>query len=305
MLPPDGRTKLEDPELGRRRTEIEGATKMRKLFAGSILVLAAAMAALPVAMAQATQPTQNGALTNTVYNKLNAGTGGAAPKRDLSGSWAGPVQVDAQTKTSLMTPLGQKTFAANKPEPKYHIAGTNDTFARMCDPLGFPRNMVFELRGLSFATMPDRMVVLSQYQRAWREIWTDGRTLPTNVGGTDKGALDPRYYGYSVGHWENDNTFVVDTTGLDERTWLQRSGFPHSINAHVQERYTRADHNDLHLSVTVDDPVMYTKPFTLGEADFKWVPNQQLDEQLCIPSEMLQYLNLIGDPAGTGVPADK
>ncbi len=83
----------------------------------------------------------------------------------------------------------------------------------MCDPLGFPRNMVFELRGIAFATMPDRILVLNQYQRAWREIWMDGRELPKNVGGTAKDAPDPRYYGYSAGHWEGDNTLVVETTG--------------------------------------------------------------------------------------------
>ena len=77
------------------------------------------------------------------------------------------------------------------------------------------------------------------------------------------------------------------------------------MEARVQERYTRPDHNDLQLTITVDDPKIYTKPFVLGSVNFKWVPDQQLAEQLCIPSEMLQYLNLIGDPAGTGVPPSK
>ena len=89
----------------------------------------------------------------------------------------------------------------------------------------------------------------------------------------------------------DDDTFVIDTTGLDDKTWLNGAGYPHSIEAHVQERYTRADHNDLQLTVTVDDPKLYTKPFVLGKASFKWLPNQQLEEQLCIPSEMVQYSN--------------
>lgn len=193
-------------------------------------------------------------------------------------------------------------MSANKPEPQFHIAGTNDSYARMCDPLGFPRNMVFELRGIAFATMPGRIVVLNQYQRAWREIWMDGRELPKNVGGTAKDAPDPRYYGYSVGHWEGDNTLVVETTGLDDKTWLTRMGYPHSMDAHVHEHYVRPDHNDLQLTITVDDPKIYTKTFVLGSVNFKWVPDQQLVEQLCVPSEMLQYLNLIGDPGGSGLP---
>jgi hypothetical protein len=41
-------------------------------------------------------------------------------------------------------------------------------------------------------------------------------------------------------------------------------GYPHSMDAHVTERYIRPDHNDLQLTITVDDPTIYSKPFTLG-----------------------------------------
>ena len=126
----------------------------------------------------------------------------------------------------------------------------------------------------------------------------DGRPLPKNVGASGKDAPDPRYYGYSVGHWEGDNTLVVDTTGLDENTWLTDAGYPHSIDAHVQERFTRTDHNDLELTSTVDDPKFYTKPFSLGTEYFRWVPDQILDERLCIPSNVIEYLKAVGDPAG-------
>jgi hypothetical protein len=268
---------------------------MRNSFTSAVWAFIAVLASSSFALAQ-------GVYRATEYDKLNIGSGGPAPKRDFTGSWAGPVAVDRDAVVPPLTPLGQKLMSENKPEPQFHISGTNDSFARVCDPLGFPRNMVFELRGLAFATMPDRIVVLSQYQRAWREIWMDGRELPKNVGATAKDAPDPRYYGYSVGRWESDDTLVVETTGLDDKTWLTRMGYPHSIDAHVTERFTRPDHNDLHLTVTVDDPKIYTKPFVLGNVNFKWVPDQQLAEQLCIPSEMLQYLDLVGDPAGTGVP---
>ncbi len=271
---------------------------MLRRFANATLFFASSLLCVSLAWAQ-------GAYRNTQYDKLNTGTGGPAPKRDLTGSWAGPVAIDSQAQFPPLTPLGQKLMSANKPEPKFNIAGSNDNFARFCDPLGFPRNMVFELRGLAFATMPDRIIVLNQYQRAWREIWMDGRELPTNVGGTGKDAPDPRYYGYSVGHWESDNTLVVDTTGLDDKTWLTRMGYPHSMEAHVNERYVRPDHNDLQLTITVDDPRIYTKPFVLGSVSFKWVPDQQLAEQLCIPSEMLQYLDVIADPGGNGLAPNK
>jgi|SRR5579862_1780581 len=85
---------------------------------------------------------------------------------------------------------------------------------------GFPRSATDEIRGIAFSTMPGRTVLMSQWQDAWREIWMDGRELPKNVGSDEKDSPDPRYYGYSVGHWEGDDTLVINTTGVDDRTWL-------------------------------------------------------------------------------------
>ena len=72
--------------------------------------------------------------------------------------------------------------------------------------------MVFMTRGIAFANMPDRMIQMWQYDKTWREVFTDGRPLPKNVGGAEKDAPDPHYWGYSVGHWQDDYTFIVETT---------------------------------------------------------------------------------------------
>jgi hypothetical protein len=245
--------------------------------------------------------------------KRAVGDGGPAPKRDLTGTWAGPgsgagpsqfAQQGRPREMPSLTPLGKQLMSQNKPLQGYSPAGTNDLHVRYCDPFGFPRNMLDEIRGLQIATMPDKIIVMIQYMDVWREIWTDGRALPQNVGGTGN-ALDPRFNGYSVGHWEDDYNFVVDTTGLDDRTWLTGTGYPHSIDAHVQELFTRVDHNDLKLTITVDDPEVYTKPFTLGSVAFRWYPAQQLDEWGCIPSEVQEYLQMMGDPAGSDPSADQ
>ena len=139
---------------------------------------------------------------------------------------------------------------------------------------------------------PDVVALLTESQRTFRIIYLDGRGHPEDVDDY------PEWMGSSMGHWEGDNTLVVDTTGLDENTWLTDAGYPHSIDAHVQERFTRTDHNDLELTVTVDDPKFYTKPFSLGTEYFRWVPDQILDERLCIPSNVIEYLKAVGDPAG-------
>jgi hypothetical protein len=55
----------------------------------------------------------------------------------------------------------------------------------------------------------------------------------------------------------------------------------------------------LDLTVTIDDPKVYAKSFSLGTAHFKWIPNQELDEKLCVPSEVIEYLKALGDPAGS------
>src|SRR5262245_5839822 len=193
---------------------------MQKRFASPMIV--AAFLALPLiaaAQAPAAQPAEGG-YRNTVYDKLNIGPGGPAPKRQLTGVWAGPIAARAGEQPSL-TPLGQKLLSLAKPEATYKVSGSNDPFFRYCDPLGFPRHVMFETRGIAFAEMPGRIMVLNQYQRVWREIHTDGRALPKNVG--QPGGPDLRYFGYSVGGWENDNTFVVDTIGLDEETWLNNT----------------------------------------------------------------------------------
>jgi hypothetical protein len=284
---------------------------MRKTWGSTILALAGALALSAFASAQVPQsqpPTGENA--KWMYNGRNriTGSGGPAPVHDLTGTWAGPrsgagVPDSRRGDKPSLTPLGQQLLSANKSLSDFSPAATNDPFVRTCDPLGFPRADLDEIRGVSFATMPDRIVVLYQFQQVWREIWMDGRELPKNAGAAEKGAADPRYFGYSAGHWEGDNTLVVDTTGLDDRTWIDRDGHPHTVGAHLQERFTRTDHNNLELTITLDDPKIYTKPFSLGTVYFKWIPNQIFDEKLCIPSETIEYLKSVGDPAGSSVSA--
>jgi hypothetical protein len=276
---------------------------MRTPFTGAIAGLAAVLIFSSMAMTQPQQGTHEGSVWKYDGRNRSVGSGGPAPVHDLSGSWAGPrsgagVPDSKPGDVPSMTPLGQKLFSANKSLQQYNPAGTNDPVVRTCDPLGFPRADKYSIMEMAFATMPDRIVVLYPFQQQWREIWMDGRELPKNVGATEKGAPDPRYYGYSVGHWEGDNTLIVDTTGLDDRTWLNELGYPHSTDARVQERFTRRDHNDLELTLTIDDPKLYTKPFSLGTEYFRWVPNQLLEERLCIPSQVIEYLKAVGDPAG-------
>jgi hypothetical protein len=260
--------------------------------------IASFTAMLVFSLAAAAQVREPGVQQNapSLYDELAKSTKASAPapQRDLIGAWAGPIGATVKTPPP-MTPLGQQRFSMNRGQD-YSVAERNDPL-NTCDPLGFPQNVLYETRSMAFSQMPDRIVQIFQYQRAWREIFTDGRANPTNVG--QKGGPDPRYYGYSVGHWSDDHTFVVDTVGMDDQVWLDHNGHPHSADLKVQERYERKDHDTLALTVNIDDPKIYTKPFEIAEIPFKWLPDQTFEEQLCVPSEMIEYMKIIGIPAGT------
>ena len=98
-----------------------------------------------------------------------------------------------------------------------------------------------QIRSMTITTLPNRTFVLLKFMNIWREIWTDGRALPTNRQGD---AHDPTYNGYSVGRWEDDYTFVVETTGMAPETWATESGLSHSVDARVTERFQRKSKND-------------------------------------------------------------
>jgi hypothetical protein len=172
---------------------------MRNLFPRSIIGLmavglVAALAFSSLAMAQAGSAGTKESLYDGNRLRLDPNPGGPAPIHEMNGSWAGNLTPE-RPPIPPMTPLGQKLFGLNKPETEFGTGHSNDPL-NTCDPLGIPRNLVFETRGLAFATMPDRIAVLHQYQRVWRYVWMDGRELPKKF--DTKDGLASRWYGYSL-----------------------------------------------------------------------------------------------------------
>ena len=95
-----------------------------------------------------------------------------------------------------------------------------------------------------------QVVILYQFNKKWRVIWTDGRALPGNPevpawAIRDTPPPEARFWGYSVGRWVDDYTFVADSNGFDDRTWLDNAGRPHSDALHVIETYHRVDADHL------------------------------------------------------------
>ena len=191
--------------------------------------------------------------------------GGQAPRRDLTGTWdagfdgIGILEQEAQREAARapFTPQGEQMAQQYKPGngPRLvPVAQINDPLSILGDPSGFPRLVTFEFRPVQIVHTPNQVLMLYMFEKRYRVIWTDGRTLPQNP--------DPRWYGYSVGRWEDDDTFVVETVGMDDRTWLDSSGDPHSTELRVEERYRRVNQNTLELTVVINDPKIYTKPWT-------------------------------------------
>jgi len=190
--------------------------------------------------------------------------------RDLSGIWirrGGNRAFGPPNSWPPLTKAGEDAIKTRIPSPGYSRyplvkkiddpKETNDP-AYACNPKGFPRILLDTAHDYNeIVTTPDRIFQLWQEARVLREIWLDGRPVPS---GEQLESLGPTWYGHSVGHWEGD-TLVVITVGLDERAWLDQYAFPKSFHAKIEERYKLRDPNTLTLQLTLTDPEMYTKPW--------------------------------------------
>ena len=135
----------------------------------------------------------------------------------------------------------------------------------------------------------DRIIIIFEGGgHVWREIHMDGRPHP------EGDALNPTYFGHSVGRWEGD-TLVVDTVGYNEKTWLDYSGHMHTDQMHTLERITRPDRDTLHYEVTITDPGAYSAPWTIAW-DIPWSEGQELADYIC--QENNQFLIDLKDDFG-------
>jgi hypothetical protein len=189
-------------------------------------------------------------------------------KPDLSGLWA----IDG---------LGHATNLADAdllPEAealykKRLETYANDDPAANCLPEG-PRSGLAGLDPLRIIQTRYLTTVLYETGQ-FRLIHTDGRTLPKD--------MTPTWMGYSIGRWERD-TFVVETTGYNDRTWLDFGGRPHSEALRVTERFRRIDFGHMQLEMTFDDPKTYRRPITIKMA-VNFVPDDELIENVCLENE--------------------
>jgi hypothetical protein len=101
--------------------------------------------------------------------------------------------------------------------------------------------------------LPDEVVILSERDVTYRQIFTDGRPLPQDP--------DPSWNGFSSAKWEGD-TLIAHTIGLRDGAWLGRKGSPLTDSARIIEKFRRVYYGRLAIELTVDDPKAYTHPWT-------------------------------------------
>jgi hypothetical protein len=123
---------------------------------------------------------------------------------------------------------------------------------------------------------PGVVVILYEAQGGVRQIFTDGRSLPP-------ADAEPWWYGYSVGRWEGD-TLVVETTGFRDDVWLDIDGSPLTNTGKLTERFRRPNFGTLEIDVTVEDPQVYTKPFTV-RVNHRIMADTDLIEFICTEND--------------------
>jgi hypothetical protein len=151
--------------------------------------------------------------------------------------------------------------------------GMDDPTSR-CQPAGVPALSTYPLPS-KVLQLPGLVVILYENNTDFRQIFTDGRALPRDP--------QPAWMGYSVGKWDGD-TFVVESIGFDNRSWLDRSGHPHSEAMRVVERFHRQEFGRMDVQITIDDPKAYTQAITFTQVQ-RLLPDTELLEHFCTDNE--------------------
>ena len=150
-----------------------------------------------------------------------------------------------------------------------------DSPVAQCMPQSIPKADIHSYAPFKLIQTPGVIAILYEIDGTFRQIYTDGRKLPVDP--------QPSWGGYSVGRWEGD-TLVVDAAGFNDKSWLDVAGHPHSEALRVTERFHRRDFGHMDLEATVDDPKMYTKPFSIKVTEILQADSDVL-ENVCLENE--------------------
>ena len=232
---------------------------MTRPFLGTVLFLAACVA-LPAQWLR--YPTPNIPRTADGKPDLSAPTPRTREgKPDFSGIWGEPryprnqgvrapfINIGGWVKGGLpYTPEGKKLVDERSPVDSKARATEPSV---LCLPTGLVYRYYHSLRKI--VQLPDLFLILNERNASFRQVLMDGRPLPEDP--------VPTYDGYSVGTWDGD-TLVIESAGFNSGIWLDEAGNPLSEQARITERLRRQDFGHMTAEIKINDPVMYTKPWT-------------------------------------------
>ena len=244
-----------------------------KLVVWSALVLLGASCA--------TQPTPSGDAAETLSDA-----------RDFSGIW----QFLTADLTQFLLP-GEEISLTEYGTERYRAVDHGAFLGNTCQPYGPNRSMA-GANPYMFVQTPEITAILNE-AIDYRVFYMDA-THPDDI-------LDyPEWMGHSVGHWEGD-TLVVDTIGMRPETWLDRGGLQHSEQLHLVERFDKTGPDTFNWTVTVEDPVFFTRPWTyqlpMARVDFpRLIParcaDNEVDAEHMMPTPGAEHQNPPTFPEG-------
>jgi hypothetical protein len=191
----------------------------------------------------------------------------ASAPPDLNGFWVNQYTPDLSTALGRQPPFTE--FGAER----WRTVDTSKDPTGICLPVGPSRGFTAPFPFLLVQSR-DTIGILFEYQSIWRAIFLDGRPHPEDI------ADYPYFMGHSIGRWDGD-ALVVDTVGIDERTWLDTAGHEHSAKLRLTERFHKTGPDTMTWTVTYDDPIYFTRPWSITRTFTRGKPGDRLLPYTC------------------------
>jgi hypothetical protein len=141
-----------------------------------------------------------------------------------------------------------------------------------CWPIGVPGFLLYPVTPIYFLQTASEVVMIWEEDHMSRHVYLTDKHSPN---------IHPSWFGESIGHYENGDTLVVDTVGLNTRTFVDSFRTPHTEQLHVVERFRIVESGKaLEVNVRVEDPGAFTTPWDALQR-YRRVEQGPLREAIC------------------------
>jgi hypothetical protein len=192
----------------------------------------------------------------------------------IGGPWVvEKAQTEAKTIAGKVPPLKPEAAALYAKRKQAKASGNVAADpVEQCLPHGVPR-LLSANQPIMILQKPKQITVVYQANHQSRQFYIDDPMPKPDE------APDITFNGTPYARWAGD-TLVVDTISMNDLTWLDDFGMPHSTSLRTVERYDLVDPTHLRVTVTVTDPETFTAPWDM-QVVFKRQPGLRLQENAC------------------------